>query len=239
MPAPRLLVSVRDAREALEAAAGGAHLIDAKDPSRGALGPVGGETLEAILRACPSHLQTSAALGDLAGDEPAGPFTAGRPARGSLRPTFLKVGTGGVDSAPAAQRALARFMEQVAGDACRWIVAAYADHARMRAPSPLQVPEVALRARAAGCLLDTAIKDGSSLLDWMAEEDLARFIGACRERRLLCALAGSLQARHLERLAPLGPDFIGVRGAACEGGDRRRGSVTAARVAALARTLPG
>jgi hypothetical protein len=239
MPAPRLLVSVRDAAEALEAAAGGAHLIDAKDPSRGPLGAVDAEALEAILSACPAPLLTSAALGDLDAGAPSVPRAALAASAATRRPTFLKIGTGGTGTVERARRALLRLMARQERGASRWIVVAYADCGRAASPPPLDLPAAAARAGAAGCLLDTAVKDGSTLLDWMAPDDLARFIGACRERGLVCALAGSLHARHLERIAPLGPDFIGVRGAACEGGDRQRGCVSAARVAALARTLSG
>ena len=44
----RLLVSVRSAAEVAAALAGGADIIDAKEPSRGGLGAVDPEDLEAI-----------------------------------------------------------------------------------------------------------------------------------------------------------------------------------------------
>ena len=47
----RLLVSVTSAAEASAALAGGADVIDAKDPRRGALGAVSPQTLRAILAA--------------------------------------------------------------------------------------------------------------------------------------------------------------------------------------------
>jgi hypothetical protein len=98
------------------------------------------------------------------------------------------------------------------------------------------VPDLARRAGAGGCLLDTGIKDGSCLFDWIDDAALLEFIGACRRNNLLCALAGSLRAEHLPRLTVLRPDLIGVRSAACEG-DRIRGRVRASRVAALTRAL--
>ena len=45
----QLLVSVRDGREAATALAGGAEMIDAKEPSRGPLGRVGAEEFGAYL----------------------------------------------------------------------------------------------------------------------------------------------------------------------------------------------
>src|SRR5579885_2345804 len=61
----RLLVSVADAREARAALAGGADVIDAKDPRRGALGPVAPDVLAAICGAVAGRRPVSAALGDL------------------------------------------------------------------------------------------------------------------------------------------------------------------------------
>ena len=47
----QLLVSVRDAAEALFAVAAGADLIDVKEPSRGPLGAPDRQTLDAVLAA--------------------------------------------------------------------------------------------------------------------------------------------------------------------------------------------
>ena len=45
---PRLLVSVRNAEEALMAVRGGADIIDVKEPSKGSLGRASVENLQAI-----------------------------------------------------------------------------------------------------------------------------------------------------------------------------------------------
>jgi len=60
----RLLVSVRDVRDARAAVRGGADIVDAKDPRRGALGPVTPSTLARIRAAVPPGIPVSAALGD-------------------------------------------------------------------------------------------------------------------------------------------------------------------------------
>src|SRR5207249_701962 len=60
----RLLVSVRGPVEARAALAGGADVIDAKDPARGALGAVSAERLAAIRRTVGAARPVSAALGD-------------------------------------------------------------------------------------------------------------------------------------------------------------------------------
>src|SRR5262245_51990310 len=62
---PRLLVSVRDAAEAEAALAGGADLIDVKEPSRGALGRADAVVIADIVRAVGGKAIVSAALGEL------------------------------------------------------------------------------------------------------------------------------------------------------------------------------
>jgi hypothetical protein len=112
------------------------------------------------------------------------------------------------------------------------VLAGFADFARAGAPRPLDLPALAVAAGAQGCLLDTAVKDGRGLFHWLDEAELTAFVEACRARGLLSAVAGSLRAEDLERLAPIGPDLVGVRGAACVG-DRVGGRVDAERVRAL------
>ena len=71
-------------------------------------------------------------------------------------------------------------------------------------------------------LIDTAIKDGSNLFDNMSFDELAEFVGRCREDKIMCALAGSIKEKHLDDLAKLDPDLIGVRGALCTDQSDRR-----------------
>jgi (5-formylfuran-3-yl)methyl phosphate synthase len=116
------------------------------------------------------------------------------------------------------------------------VVAGFADFQRAGAPDPRELPALARAAGIQGCLIDTAVKDGRGLLHWMHDADLRAFVGACREHGQLSALAGSLALADLARVAGLGPDIAGVRGAACAG-DRIRGRVSEDRVRALARAL--
>jgi len=226
----RLLVSVVDAGEARVAAASGADIIDVKDPSRGALGEAAPAVVRAVRDATPLHLPVSAALGD-------GPFVpeaaaalaADSAASGAA---FVKLGlreTSFASAAASLQAVRARLPDTV-----HLVVAGFADFARAGAPSPLALPELAAAVGAQGCLLDTAVKDGRGLFHWLDDEQLAAFVAACRVRGLLSALAGSLRAEDVARLASIGPDLVGVRGAACVG-DRVGGRVDAERVRALVR----
>lgn len=228
----RLLISVVDAAEAVDAAAGGAHIIDVKDPATGALGAASPGVVGEVRAATPAGLPVSVALGD-------GPFEPAAAARAALAVTlqgaaFVKLGLRDTpaDRAVATLRAVrAALPEPVAV-----IAAGFADWERAGAPAPHKLPALARAADIQGCLIDTAVKDGRGLFHWLDDADLRSFIAACRERGLVSALAGSLALGDLARVVTLGPDIAGVRGAACVG-DRIRGRVSADRVRALAGAL--
>jgi uncharacterized protein (UPF0264 family) len=115
----------------------------------------------------------------------------------------------------------------------RIIAAAYAD---LCTPSQLvRLINVAAASRATGVLLDTAKKDGHSLLDWLPVDLLRQWADMARIAGLLSGLAGSVSASQLPMLAAAGADVIGVRGAACDGG--RNGSIDASRVVMLRQAL--
>src|SRR4051794_10666436 len=61
-----LLVSVRSAAEAVEALAGGADIIDVKEPSRGSLGRADDAVAAEVLAEVDGRRPVSAALGELA-----------------------------------------------------------------------------------------------------------------------------------------------------------------------------
>jgi uncharacterized protein (UPF0264 family) len=226
----RLLVSVVDAAEARVAAAAGADVIDVKDPSLGALGEAAPDVVRAVREATPPHLPVSAALGD-------GPFAptvaaarAGDAAASGA--AFVKLGLRETTLSAAAENL--RAIRATLPAAVRLVVAGFADFERAGAPSPRDLPALAAATGARGCLLDTAVKDGRGLFHWLDDAALAAFVEACRAHGVFSALAGSLKVEDLARLAPVGPDLVGVRGAACAG-DRVGGRVDAARVRALVR----
>lgn len=226
----RLLVSVVDAAEARIAADAGADIIDVKDPALGALGEAAPATVRAVREATPARLPVSAALGD-------GPFTpavAAALAGESARSGAIYVKLGLRETSPAAGEAALRAARASLPPEAYLVVAGFADFARAGAPRPRDLPALAAAAGAQGCLVDTAVKDGRGLFHWLDERELAAFVEDCRARGLISALAGSLRVEDLARLAPIGPDLVGVRGAACVG-DRVGGRVDAERVRALVR----
>jgi (5-formylfuran-3-yl)methyl phosphate synthase len=226
----RLLVSVVDAEEARVAAAAGADIVDVKNPAEGSLGAPSPAVIADVRAAVPAQLPVSAAIGDM----PNLPGTAALAALGAARSgaTFVKVGLWGVSTEAEAIDLLRAVKDGAAGSAV--VAAAYAD-ARRVAGAPL-VPELLPRvARAAGvevCLLDTAVKDGRGLLDWLSPEELSSLVADAHAAGLEVALAGALRAEDLPVLSATEADIVGVRSAAC-GDGRRSGPLEAARVRAL------
>jgi uncharacterized protein (UPF0264 family) len=228
-----LLVSVRSATEAAAAVEGGAVVIDVKEPARGPLGRADARVWREVRDAVPRDLPVSVALGELVEwiDTPSG-------RHGSEVEVFAGIAYRKLGLARAGPRWQEEWAELRArlGPGPGWIAVVYADWQRAQAPHPDAVREAALaEPDCAGLLIDTWDKTQPSPL---AVDGTWRrwFAAARRGRPMLIALAGGLDRRAIERLAPLGPDLFAVRGAACSGGDRQ-GAIERQRVAALVQAI--
>jgi uncharacterized protein (UPF0264 family) len=224
----QLLVSVASAVEARAALAGGADIVDAKDPRHGALGAVSIDVLRQIRGAVGAARPVSAAIGD-AVDEGTIERTAFEYAAAGA--AFVKVGFGGIADA-ARVAALARSAQRGAAAAGASVVlVSYVDADRHACVGWQAIASIAACADARGVLLDTADKNGPGirgLVDFDTARACAQF---AHDHGLFIACAGKLTLDDLAMVRGLGADIAGVRGAACEGG--RTGQVSAARVRAL------
>ena len=230
----QLLVSVRSAAEAEAALAGGAALIDVKEPGRGALGRADDAVVAEVVRAVAGRAPVSAALGELRD----GPQRALPLAVRAL--AYVKCGLAGAAGGaspgwPAELDALAERVEQV-NPLCKVAAVAYADWRRAGAPGPDEVRAFVGRRPGWGLLLDTWGKDGRTLLDWMGRDEIAALCRACRADGVPIALAGSLGRGLIRALRPAAPDWFAVRGAACAG-SRRTAAVDAGEVRGLVKAL--
>jgi (5-formylfuran-3-yl)methyl phosphate synthase len=226
----RLLVSVSSATEAASALAGGADIIDAKDPLRGALGPVSIEGLRDIRRACGDRVPMTAALGDAESPHSIEGASRAFSAAGAV---LVKIGFADIVSRQAIEAVLRAARRGVAQTTATGgvIAVAYADAERVASAAPRDVLDAAVATGAAGILLDTADKNGPGLRALMPGDVLRRWISLCRDAGLMVAVAGKLSADDIDWLATTDIDIVGVRGAACEGG--RLGVISASRVRML------
>jgi uncharacterized protein (UPF0264 family) len=234
----KLLVSVLSTDEAREAIAGGADILDVKNPAEGSLGAHFPRVIQGVRAIAPRVLPVSAAIGDM----PNLPGTAALAALGAATcgANYIKVGLWGPKTEAEAVLLLQEVQRAVSGfPGVMVIVAGYADARRAGTLDPRLLPPIARASGVAGCMLDTAIKDGRPLFDFLSPQTLQALAVEAHAAGMLFALAGALQAEDLALVRDLGADVAGVRSAACRGG-RRAGPLDAERVRRLREviTLP-
>ena len=230
---PELLVSVRSAAEALAALAGGADVIDTKEPNHGSLGPADDETISDVVRAVAGRAPVSAALGelvDLLGSQ-----------NGDLARTLVegvslfKMGLARCGSIGNWQTHWQRALDTLSSTSpnrnAQAVAVVYADWHAARSPSPHDVLTAAIQCRCPALLVDTWDKSSGTLFDHWPVDDLQGFITEVRSHKISVVLAGSLVGQDIAAAARLAPDLVAVRTAACEGG--RTGTVSEKRVREL------
>ena len=216
---PGLLASVADLAE-VELALSCADLIDLKDPAQGALGAWPPARIGEAVRLVAGRKPVSATVGDLP------------PVADILGAAAIATAAEGVDIvklgffAGGDHRALASALAPVTARGIALVAVLMAD----------QDPDLGLVTGLAtagfrGVMLDTADKSAGGLLDHQAPARLARFVATAHAHGLLTGLAGSLRLGDIATLAPIGPDFLGFRGALCERG--RTASLAPERLAAV------
>ncbi|WP_369425376.1 (5-formylfuran-3-yl)methyl phosphate synthase [Methanothrix sp.] len=215
----RLLVSPMNLEEAMAALDGGADIIDVKNPGEGSLGANFPWAIRSVVELVAGRVPVSATIGDL----PFKPGTASLAALGAAvsGADYIKAGLLGVRQPEEAIELLRPIVRSVKEhDSRRKVVAAaYSDFRRAGSLPPVELPQIAAECGADVVMVDTAIKDGRSTLEFMTVEELKLFVRSAHDLGLEAALAGNLGMRDLEAIGSISPDILGVRGAVC-GGDR-------------------
>lgn len=206
---PGLLVSVRDPDEALEAIAGGADVIDVKEPTRGPLGAADSGVVRAIASVVDARTMVTAALGELADWTGLSGPVPDYERLAVVKLGFARLGEDWRDRLAQAKEELPPGVELAP--------VGYADHAAAGSPDPQRLLEGATQP-GGWMVLDTWDKSGPDSLELMGEGPLAELLAGARRRRVRVVLAGRLAGESLLRAASLGPALVGVRGAVCRGG---------------------
>ncbi|MGI9456931.1 MAG: (5-formylfuran-3-yl)methyl phosphate synthase [Aeoliella sp.] len=227
----QLLVSVRSAREALEAVEGGADWIDVKEPLKGALGRAEPQVVEDIVRVVDGRRPVTAALGELQDLE-------------QIRRVewdwlsgiaIAKVGLAGCRFRSGWQREITDLGQRLP-PATRLVVVHYADAGLCESPPIDQVLAASIQCRSPALLVDTFHKDQGRLLDHLGTQELHRILAATRDLGMVCVVAGSLREIDFRLVLQAGPALVAVRGAVCEGANRES-AVCRALVARLRQAL--
>ena len=234
----QLLVSVRSATEAIAAMAGGADIVDVKEPHRGSLGCASPNVIFEVskaLRARPGHPPLSIALGELREWDSDSRDELRRTIEATA-PRFLKIGLARTQSGSilnltaAADRfgtiATASWFDEwrqlrstIAGPSA-WVAVAYADAEQAGSPSVDDVLSAAITTDCSVLLIDTYSKDARSLFAHLATSELMAIRERTSRHGLKLALAGQISLANLPDVVPIQPDIVAVRGAVCDAGDR-------------------
>lgn len=226
LKATQLLISVISIEEAQIALENGADIIDLKEPSLGALGALPIETIQAIVAYVKSTKNTgtrliSATIGDL-----------------PMQPELLlahvtQLATTGVDIIKIG------FFQTDDYQPCLDVLKPLA-HAGTRLMAvffaettyPQGLIDAIKHAGFMGIMLDTAKKNGLTLLDYYSQEQRITFAKAVLVHDLQLGLAGSLKLQHVALIKEVNPSYIGFRGGVCDD-DQRTLALDVAKIKAV------
>ena len=234
VPSMMLMVSVQNLAEAMESVSGGADIVDVKNLKEMVVGSNFPPVIREVRQAFPKHIHVSVTLG--VAPNQAGTVSLAVYGAGALGATSVKVGFVESDY-PTALRILQESRRALEGFDTKLIAATFADSHLYGGIDPKLVVKLAKESRSDGMLIDTLVKDGRNLFDFLDEPTLKGLVDEGKEFGMSTALSGALQISNLNTLVRINPDIVGVRGAVCMHGDRESGAVAASAVSHLREEL--
>jgi dihydroneopterin aldolase len=213
----QLLISVKNAEEALIALQAGADIIDLKDPNVGALGALTLEETKRIIQAINGLALLSATVGeqhvrlnDLVQDIEA---------RAEMGIDIIKIAVSELF-----------YDENFLIEMAKLSIVNIKIVAVFFADTTLDFGLLAMLQKAGfyGAMLDTQNKK-NNLLEVQTKRTLRLFTQLCHQYHLKSGLAGSLRPQYIELLAKYNPTYIGFRGGACEN-DMRNSTLSSSKV---------
>jgi (5-formylfuran-3-yl)methyl phosphate synthase len=211
---PQLLISVTSIEETQIALENGADIIDLKEPSLGALGALPIEKIQAIVTFVKAtknsdNKLTSATIGDL----PMQPelLLSHVTALALTGVDIIKIGFFETDDYQTCLNAL----ESATQAGLKLIAVLFAE-----VTYPENLVEAIKYAGFIGVMLDTANKNGLTLLDYYTTEKRNNFARNIFKHNLKLGLAGSLRLEHVAIIKEINPSYIGFRGGVCVGNQR-------------------
>jgi uncharacterized protein (UPF0264 family) len=226
----QLLISVTSIEEAQIALENGADIIDLKEPSAGALGALPIERIQAIVAYVKSIKEagarlTSATIGDL----PMQPnlLIAQITKLIETGVDIIKIGFFQTDDYQPCLDAL----RPLAETGTRFIAVLFAE-----TTYPKALIAAIKNAGFIGVMLDTANKNGLTLLDYYSAENRREFANYVFKLDMQLGLAGSLKLQHIDLIKDINPSYIGFRGGVCDDNQRHL-ALDAVKIKAIRKTM--
>lgn len=213
-----LMVSVQDLYEAKQALKGGADIVDVKNLQEALVGSAHPHIVKQIREEVPSAHHASITLGVV--PDQIGTVAMAVYAAGSLDATSVKVGFM-VREYEVALETLLMSKKALEGTQTKLIGSLFADNSLHEGGlDPNMMVKLAKEGQCDGFLIDTLVKDGRNLFDFIPEGRLKEMVLEGKELGMSTALSGHLKMSDIDELARVNPDIVGVRGAVCQKGDR-------------------
>ena len=212
------MVSVQDLYEAKQALKGGADIVDVKNLQEALVGSAHPNVVKEIRNEVPSAHHASVTLGVV--PDQIGTVSMAVYAAGILDATSVKVGFM-VSEYNVALETLLAAKEALIGTQTKLIGSLFADNLLYDGGiDPDLMVQLAKEGQCDGFLIDTLVKDGRNLFDFVPEDRLKEMVLEGKELGMSTALSGHLKMSDLDELSRVNPDIVGVRGAVCQKGDR-------------------
>jgi len=210
----QLLISVTSVEEAKIALENGADIIDLKNPSAGALGALSIEQIQFIVDFMRSELspikkKTSATIGDLPMEPELLLWHVNQLTNTGV--DIIKIGFFESDNYQPCLDAL----QTVTQAGLKLIAVLFVE-----SNYPTSLIKAIRDAGFIGIMLDTAKKNGLTLMDYYSEIQRTEFAQEVFKHHLLLGVAGSLKMQHIVDVKEINPTYIGFRGGVCHANQR-------------------
>jgi (5-formylfuran-3-yl)methyl phosphate synthase len=204
----KMLASVNSVEEALLVLQENVDIIDLKQPALGALGALPLAVVREIVATIAKRRPVSATIGDLPMQAKL-IFNAAQ-TMAATGVDYIKIGFFPADNWQEIINRLSLLTQDKA-----IIAVLFAD----QQPDITIIPALK-QAGFTGVMLDTMDKKSGSLTEVMDYDTVQHFVASAKQQLLLCGLAGSLGLQDIAGLRQHQPDYLGFRGALCDGHNR-------------------
>lgn len=236
----KLLISPQNVAEAKIVVENGVNYIDCKNPTEGSLGANFPWIIREMKKLIPNH--NTQFLSATIGDFPNLPGSASLAALGAVvsGADIIKVGLKGPKNEDQGIFLMKNVVKAVKTykPETKVVVAGYADRSVFgSSPNYLSIPTIASESGSDIAMLDTYIKNGKGLFDFLNVEQLMKFKEKAKDYNIDVALAGNIRIKDLNVIKKISPDILGVRSVVCDGFDRNNGTIRTELINKLKRKL--
>lgn len=187
-------------------------ILDMKNPAQGALGAMAVEDIQQVVSMVGDRCLTSATVGDLPMQADVIAEKISQVAKTGV--DYVKVG---IFPDQQLDKCIYKLALTIKKESLPVIAVMFSDNMpKQDIINDLQ------QAGFKGVMIDTAFKNGKTLLDHWSHQQLENFVKQVKQQELLCGLAGALRVDDVPMLKQFDAHYLGFRSALCENSIRQQ-----------------